>query len=101
MITPTVLDGWGKVPIAATADRRRSLVGRCQIEQDLHGGGLACAVRTEEPGDTSRFDGEREIVEDRVVPVALGQMVDRDGVTVQGVSSSFVGPVRASTVSTM
>ena len=66
----------GEVAIAAAADGGGSVVGRSEVEQDLHGGGLAGSVGSEEPGDPTRLDREGEVVDHGAVAVALGEPFD-------------------------
>jgi hypothetical protein len=59
------------VPVAA--DRGCARGGHDQVEQHPQGGGLAGAVRAEEPGDPARLDGERRVAHRGEVLVLLGQ----------------------------
>jgi hypothetical protein len=52
-------------------DAGRAGVRREQGGQDLHGGGLACAVRPEQGEDLALTDAEVDAVEDDLVPVRL------------------------------
>ena len=46
--------------------------------QDPHRGGLACAVRAEEPEDFSPFDAKTDIVHGRDAAVAFRDVLDLD-----------------------
>jgi small GTP-binding protein len=64
------------LPVALPAlaqDLERAAVGREQSLEELDGGGLAGAVRTQKPEALARFDGEIETVHRHQVAVALHQ----------------------------
>jgi hypothetical protein len=50
-------------PVRPPIDERLALVRSVQAQNDPHGGGLAGAVGTDEPGDLARPDGEGEPVD--------------------------------------
>jgi hypothetical protein len=52
--------------------------GQVEAEHDPHGGGLAGAVRPEEPGDLARFDVEAQVVHGQDVAVASRQAAHLD-----------------------
>src|SRR5262249_26871922 len=52
--------------------------GRHEAREDLHGGGLACAVGAEESHDLSLVDGEGHVVDGRHRPIALSKLVSLD-----------------------
>ena len=58
----------------------RALGGRVETEDHPHRGGLAGAVRSEEPGDHTGLHGERQIVDGDLVAVTLRQILRRDHV---------------------
>src|SRR5690606_18159492 len=67
------------VPRVAAEEPRAARVGAQEAEQDADRRGLAGAVRSEEPGDLARADGEVEPVERLHVPERLAQVVHLDG----------------------
>ena len=58
---------------------RRAAVGMEQRRQDPDGGGLAGAVRPEQPEDGARIDGQIDVAQRMDVAVVLAQAVRLDG----------------------
>jgi hypothetical protein len=65
-------------------DQRGAARRRVEPEHDAHRGGLAGAVRAQEPGDDARLDGEGQVLDGDLLAVALRDMVDFDHVTMIG-----------------
>lgn len=63
-------------------------VGDAQAPDALDGGGLADAVRAEDPEDLALLDGEGDTVDGRTAPVGLAQTGDVD----DGHGSSVAAP---------
>src|SRR4029077_2657573 len=55
-------------------------VGRAEPADRFDGGGLAGAVRPEDGEDLAGLDRERDVVDDSLVAVALGEVGDFDDV---------------------
>ncbi len=71
--------GVGGQVVAADVDAAGARVGGDEGGEDLHGGGLAGAVRAEQGEDRSFGDGQVDAVEHDLVAVGLAQPVRRDG----------------------
>ena len=67
-----------QVAVRLAADTRRARVGPVKPEQQAHRGGLASAVRPEEPGHLARSHGERQIVHCQFVFVVLAEILCLD-----------------------
>ncbi len=79
---PNGAGGVRQIAVAATADRARPLVGGGKIEHDLHGRGLAGAVRPKKSGHPAGRRHEGEVIDHRVVAVALREVINaKDNVT--------------------
>ncbi len=70
----------GQVAVVAAVNRRRAPLRPVQAEDQPHGGGLAGAVGPEEAGDLTRGDGERQVIDRRLVAVTLGEVTCFDHV---------------------
>ena len=66
-------------PVGPPADQRAAFVGGVQAEDHPHRGGLARAVRADEPGHLPRRHGKRHPVQRHGGPEPLAQAVDFDG----------------------
>src|SRR5262249_10437257 len=67
-----------ELPVAAAEEE---CLARCRLgqpEQQPQGGGLAGAVRAEEPGDGAGAERKRHVIDGEDVAVPLGQRADRD-----------------------
>src|SRR5439155_14742330 len=64
----------GQRGVGPAADGRAARIRRDQAEQHAQRGGLARAVRTEEPGDGAGLDGETQLVDRPDVAERLDQL---------------------------
>src|SRR5665213_1548251 len=62
-----------QVVVAPSVDRRHTCVTSGQSKDHPRSGGLAASIGTEESGDDTGLDLEREIINDRATAVPLGQ----------------------------
>src|SRR5438270_1912457 len=76
--------------VRLAVDRHGSAGRAVQPKNEPHRSRLACTVRTEEAGDDTGSNGEREVVDGDLVAVTLGQAVRLD--------HRFVLPVRSTLV---
>ena len=67
-----------QVSVAAPVDRRCPGGGGHEAEEHAQRGGLAGAVRAEEPDDAAPLDGEGDVVDGGQAGEALGEPVDFD-----------------------
>ncbi len=88
-----------EIAVALPTNGCVSGVGVGEIEHHLHGRGLPRAVGSEEPGHSSRFDGETQVVDDRGAAIAFGEVLHHQRVVVRvghdGCSLSCGGPMAA------
>jgi hypothetical protein len=59
-------------------------IGGGEVEHHLHGRGLSRTVGAEKPGDPTRLDSEAEVIDDGVVAVPLREVVNDEGVVLDG-----------------
>ena len=74
-------DGPQRIPqvtVAPAVDERGAGVRPVQAQDEAHGGGLAGAVRPEEPRHPAWLDREGQVVHRRLGPVELGQIANLD-----------------------
>jgi hypothetical protein len=67
-----------QIGVALAVDRRRPAIGPVQAEDQPHRGRFTGAVGAEEPGDTSRLHGKREVIDRHLVAESLGQVTRFD-----------------------
>ena len=63
-----------QVTIAPAVDERDAGLRPVKAQDEAHGGGLASAVRPEEPRHPARLDREAQVIHRRLGPVELGQI---------------------------
>ena len=67
-----------QVTVAPAVDEGEAALRPVQAQDQPHGGGLARAVRPEEPCHPARFDREGQVVYGRLAAVDLGQILRFD-----------------------